>query len=199
MGGDAPDPAVAASRLAGGRPPVPGAALGLVTERFKTLKRISQRQPRRRSSSVPSPRNSPWRWGCAPNRSQIPSLPGSRQPSERRSWRRWKCRRNISASTACRRSSGPMPTASITGPIPGGYPPKQPIRTRPAPHRYRPQRQLRLAVGCRGPHPWDLDVCAAHPQKADMDVAAHLKRVIDQLAFDLHHDPFPLLFPTRPP
>lgn len=36
MGGDAPEPAVAAPRLAGGRPPVPGAALGLVTERFKT-------------------------------------------------------------------------------------------------------------------------------------------------------------------
>lgn len=36
MGGDAPEPAVAAPRLAGGLPPVPGAALGLVTERFKT-------------------------------------------------------------------------------------------------------------------------------------------------------------------
>ena len=36
-------------------------------------------------------------------------------------------------------------------------------------------------------------------KKRDMDVVAHLKRVLDQLAFDLHQDPFPLLFPTSPP
>jgi transposase len=36
-------------------------------------------------------------------------------------------------------------------------------------------------------------------KKRQMDVVAHLKRVLDQLAFNLHQDPFPLLFPTSPP
>lgn len=36
-------------------------------------------------------------------------------------------------------------------------------------------------------------------KKRHMDVAAHLKRVLDQLALDLHQDPFLLLFPTSPP
>jgi hypothetical protein len=35
-------------------------------------------------------------------------------------------------------------------------------------------------------------------KKRHMDVAAHLKRILNQLAFDLHQDPFPLLFPTSP-
>jgi transposase len=32
--------------------------------------------------------------------------------------------------------------------------------------------------------------------KRQVDVVAHLKRVLDQLAIDIHQDPFPLLFPT---
>jgi hypothetical protein len=36
-------------------------------------------------------------------------------------------------------------------------------------------------------------------KKRHMDVVAHLKRVLDHLAFNLHQDPFPLLFPTSPP
>jgi len=35
-------------------------------------------------------------------------------------------------------------------------------------------------------------------KKRQVDVVAHLKRVLDQLALDLHQDPFPLLFPEAP-
>jgi transposase len=35
-------------------------------------------------------------------------------------------------------------------------------------------------------------------KKRQVDVVAHLKRVLDQLATDLRQDPFPLLFPTGP-
>jgi transposase len=34
--------------------------------------------------------------------------------------------------------------------------------------------------------------------KRQVEVVAHLKRVLDQLAIDIHQDPFPLLFPTGP-
>jgi transposase len=34
-------------------------------------------------------------------------------------------------------------------------------------------------------------------KKRQVDVVAHLKRVLDQLAIDIHQDPFPLLFPTN--
>lgn len=38
-----------------------------------------------------------------------------------------------------------------------------------------------------------------HPlKKRQVDVVAHLKAVLDQLALDLQHDPFPLLFPEAP-
>jgi transposase len=38
-----------------------------------------------------------------------------------------------------------------------------------------------------------------HPlKKRQVDVVAHLKRVLDQLALDLPQDPFPLLFPEAP-
>ena len=36
-------------------------------------------------------------------------------------------------------------------------------------------------------------------RKRDMDVVAHLKRVLDQLAFNLYQDPFQLFFLTSPP
>jgi transposase len=35
-------------------------------------------------------------------------------------------------------------------------------------------------------------------KKRQVDVVAYLKRSLDQLATDLHQDPFPLLFPTAP-
>lgn len=35
-------------------------------------------------------------------------------------------------------------------------------------------------------------------KKRQAEVVAHLKRVLDQLALDIHQDPFPLLFPTGP-
>jgi transposase len=35
-------------------------------------------------------------------------------------------------------------------------------------------------------------------KKRQVEVVAHLKRSLDQLATDLHQDPFPLLFPTAP-
>src|SRR5215472_12327840 len=35
-------------------------------------------------------------------------------------------------------------------------------------------------------------------KKRQVDVVAHLKRVLDQLALDVHQDPFPLLFPEAP-
>jgi hypothetical protein len=35
-------------------------------------------------------------------------------------------------------------------------------------------------------------------KKRKVEVAAHLKKVLDQLAFDIHQDPFPLLFPSGP-
>jgi hypothetical protein len=34
--------------------------------------------------------------------------------------------------------------------------------------------------------------------KRHMDVVAQLKRILDQLAFNLYQDPFPLLFPEGP-
>ena len=33
-------------------------------------------------------------------------------------------------------------------------------------------------------------------KKRHVDVVAHLKGALDHLATDLHHDPFPRLFPT---
>ncbi len=36
-------------------------------------------------------------------------------------------------------------------------------------------------------------------KKRGVDVATHLKRVLDELAKDIHQDPFPLLFPRDPP
>ncbi len=36
-------------------------------------------------------------------------------------------------------------------------------------------------------------------KKRGVDVAAHLKHVLDQLAKNIHQDPFPLLFPREPP
>jgi hypothetical protein len=36
-------------------------------------------------------------------------------------------------------------------------------------------------------------------KKQGLDVAAHLKMVLDQLAQDIHQDPFPLLFPRDGP
>lgn len=35
-------------------------------------------------------------------------------------------------------------------------------------------------------------------KKRQADVVAHLKGVLDQIALDLHQDPFPLLFPEPP-
>jgi transposase len=51
-----------------------------------------------------------------------------------------------------------------------------------------------------GAHTRGILMSALHTlKKRHMDVAAHLKRVLNQLAFDLHQDPFLLLFPTSPP
>ena len=36
-------------------------------------------------------------------------------------------------------------------------------------------------------------------KKRGLDVATHLKDVLDQLAKDIHQDPFPLLFPRDSP
>ena len=36
-------------------------------------------------------------------------------------------------------------------------------------------------------------------KKRGVDVATHLKQVLDELAKDIHQDPFPLLFPRDPP
>jgi hypothetical protein len=36
-------------------------------------------------------------------------------------------------------------------------------------------------------------------KKQGLEVAAHLKKVLDQLASDIHQDPFPLLFPRDGP
>jgi len=35
-------------------------------------------------------------------------------------------------------------------------------------------------------------------KKRQVEVVAHLKGVLDQLAINIHQDPFPLLFPTGP-
>jgi hypothetical protein len=35
-------------------------------------------------------------------------------------------------------------------------------------------------------------------KKRKVEVVAHLKKVLDQLAHDIHQDPFPLLFPSGP-
>jgi transposase len=71
------------------------------------------------------------------------------------------------------------------------------------------ERDLRLTVIARkvsfgsqsdaGAHTRGVLMSVLHTlKKRQVDVVAHLKAVLDQLALDLHQDPFPLLFPEAP-
>ena len=60
---------------------------------------------------------------------------------------------------------GPRRPALSLGRRPASPGREQPGRAGSAAHRHRPQSQLRLPVGCWGPHSWHPDVGAAHPQE----------------------------------
>jgi hypothetical protein len=73
----------------------------------------------------------------------------------------------------------------------------------------RAERDLRLTVIARkvssgsqsdaGAHTRGILMSLLHTLKTrQVDVVAHLKAVLDQLAMDIHQDPFPLLFPEAP-
>ena len=50
-----------------------------------------------------------------------------------------------------------------------------------------------------GAHPRGILMSVLHTlKKRQVDVVAHLKRLLDRLAEDLHQDPWPLLFPEGP-